>query len=183
MQENIKYEKLSAEIKKEIEEFHTTALMERGDRSLEDSMKDWFNGEFDNWLNNRFLKKGDSSRRKHFRLDVELDIKIVETLIEPTEEGAAKEKSSGSVINISKGGLYFKSKAPIKISSMVQVVLDLSKSDKTMESLEALAMVVRADKLSGGDFGIGLVFSNIHDKNKNLELFFLKKLGEYMYSR
>jgi hypothetical protein len=49
--------------------------------------------------------------------------------------------------------------------------------------VEALAMVIRTDKINGDEYGIGIMFSSIYGQNKErLDLFILKNLSYYIYS-
>ncbi len=170
----VKYEDLSAEIKGEIEKFKNENAI-----SYEEALESWFKHEFDNWLITSY-KKSDT-KRKHYRLDVEIPIKIVDTLIETATDDIEAKAYIGKVVNISKGGLYFKYDKPIELSSIIKVVIDLSEIDQQLKDVEALAMIVRADKMDT-DYGIGVLFSSIQGEHKeSLEIFILKKLAFHMY--
>ncbi len=179
----IQYQKLSDEIKHEIAEYHNSVRAGSDGGSFDESMGEWFNQKFDEWLIKRFMNPGHSSRRKHFRLDVEIPIRIIDTLIESASNDHDAMEFVGRIINISRGGLYFKYRAPIEISSIIKVVIDLAGLDDGVKSLEALAMVVRADKLEENEYGIGIMFSSIYGDNREiLDLFILKNLSYYIYS-
>ena len=179
----IKYESLSNDIKKEIEVFHQSKSKNSGDQKIENTMLEWFEEKFDEWLIVRFKKTDDDSRRKHFRLDVEIPIKIVETLIDSSYDDDHVLELVGQVVNISRGGLYFRYNHEIEISSIIKVIIDLSTLDDALDNIEALAMVIRVDKIDEDDYGIGIMFSSIYESNKeDLNIFILKNLSNYMYS-
>jgi c-di-GMP-binding flagellar brake protein YcgR len=182
MKDNIKYEQLSQAIKSEIKEYHNGEKEKNSKLTLEEAMFQWFDKCFDKWIREKYtteLQKDD--KRKFFRLDIEIPVRIIKTLIEPTQEETAVLDFVGTVLNISRGGLYFKSKKNIEISTIIRVKIDLSAVDKKLKDIEALAMVIRADKLNKSDFGIGLMFSSIYDKNKeNLDLFIFKNVAHYI---
>ena len=179
----IQYQKLSDEIKHEINEYHKLVREGSEAGSFDESMGEWFNQKFDDWLIKRFMHPGHSSRRKHFRLDVEIPIRIIDTLIESASNDHDAMEFVGRIINISRGGLYFKYRTPIEISLIIKVVIDLSGPDDSTKALEALAMVVRSDKLDENKFGIGIMFSSIYGENREiLDLFILKNLSYYIYS-
>jgi len=180
IREFIKFEKLSSEIRTEIQQFHETELNKSF--SVEEAMTEWFDNKFEQWLNDRFIQDGTSPRRKHFRLNIELSIEVVETLIESTgEEDEDVMKFVGSVVNISKGGLYFKYHKDIKVSSIIKALIDLSQIDRELKNIEALAMVVHSDKIDDNSYGIGVLFSSIYDSDrKSLDLFILKNIAYHI---
>lgn len=174
----IKYEELSSDIKSEIDHFHSCS---GGERCIDDSMSEWFENRFDEWLSSKYMQ-GDS-RRRHFRINVEIPLKIIDTLIESSGEDADAMELVGNVVNISKGGLYFKYVRPIELSSIIKVLINLSGIDPEIESVEALAMVVRVDLLDDNSYGIGIVFSSIYDFDRiNLNMFILKNLSNFLYN-
>jgi len=181
--EYIKYEKLSLEIKKDIERLHNEKLKHNSSLSIEDSMIDWFTDNFDKWLNEHYAGSDDAgNKRRHFRLDIEIPITIIDTLIESAGDDEDALTLVGNVINISRGGLYFKYNRAIEVSSIIKVMIDLSRVDKDLEDVEALAMVVRCDNLED-EYGIGIMFSSIYDSDKeNLETFIFKSLAYYIYT-
>ncbi len=182
MKSIIKYENLSNDIKTEIENYHELLLIDNKNQKIEDSMEKWFDKRFDLWLNTAYSKKKSSSR-KHFRLEIELPLQIIETVLAAQGDDAEAISFVGSVINISRGGLYFKYHKAIEISSIIKVFLDLKRLNNDVEHIEALAMVVRADKFVDEEYGIGVMFSSIYDTDKvNLDLLLLKSLSHYMYS-
>ncbi len=175
MIKHIKYENLSDEIKQEIDTFKTEKKYE-----MDTALDHWFKDEFENWLIERYGIS--DTKRKHFRLDVELPIKIIDTLIESTGEDKDAMNLVGKVLNISKGGLYFRYSAPIELSSIIKVVIELKSEKGPTTEIEALAMVVRADKLEEKIYGIGVMFSSLQNTNKeSLEVFILKNLAYHLY--
>jgi hypothetical protein len=181
--EYIKYEKLSGDIKNEIAQFHKTEMERNAAATMDESMAKWFEQKFDEWLNRKFMPKGDTGRRRHFRLNVEVPIRIIDTLIESSKEDSHAIEFVGKIVNISRGGLYFKYHEPIEVSSIIQVLIALSDIDSDLSDVEALAMVIRTDRLNDKEYGIGIMFSSIYDTSKNsLELFILKNLSYYIYS-
>ncbi len=179
----IKYEKLSQDIKQEINSYHQSVAAAKSEAIFDESMAEWFENRFDEWLLKRYSGNEQLGRRKFFRLEVEIPIRIIDTLIESSRDDKHAIEFIGKIINISRGGLYFKSSKPIEISSIIKVVIDFSGVDKDLNEVEALAMVIRSDKLQEGDYGIGIMFSSIYEPNKErLDLFILKNLSYYIYS-
>jgi hypothetical protein len=179
----IKYEKLSNDIKNEINQYHESTASNKSEPSFDESITEWFEKKFDEWLIKKYSKKDGVSRRKYFRLDVEVPIRIVDTLIESSSDDHHAMEFIGKIVNISRGGLYFKSSVPIEISSIIKVIIDFSGVDKELNGVEALAMVIRTDKIKADDYGIGIMFSSIYGPNKErLDLFILKNLSYYIYS-
>lgn len=183
MKKKIKYEKLSREVKEEIEAFLEKSSKKESSLDIEDAMIKWFNGDFEEWLKRRYAKEGDENKRKHFRIDIEIPVKIVDTLIESSDTDSVEMGIVGTIINISRGGLYFISKEDIEPSSIVMTRIDLSKVDNELKNIEALAMVMHSKKLNDGKYGIGLMFSSIYDDHKeNLDLFIFKNIAYHIYS-
>ncbi len=181
--EYIKYQNLSIDIKSEIERYHSEILKTDKQKSIEDSMLQWFEKEFDNWILNRMGKGKKDSRRKHFRINLVLPVKILDMLVESSVDDDSARYLVGKVVNISRGGLYFKYFRPIEVSSIIKVNIDLSEIDPELSNIEALAMVLRVDKFGPEDYGIGIMFSSIYDSNReNLDLFILKNLTSYINS-
>jgi len=181
MKNLIKYEKLSKDLKNEIKKYHKSRA-DKGFRE-DESMDEWFNNEFDGWLIEKFQKSGRDNKRKHFRLDVELPIKIIDTLIESSSDDSTAIDLIGKVVNISRGGIYFKYEKRIEISSIIKVIIDLNHIDKELSSIEALAMVVRLDKLKNDEYGIGIMFSSIYENaRRSIDFFIIKNLSHYIYT-
>lgn len=179
----IKYEKLSGEIKEAISQYHKTMAAAKSEASLDESTAEWFEQKFDEWLIAKYSQPGQVSRRKHFRLEVEIPIRIIDTLIESSGDDQHAMEFVGKIVNISRGGLYFKYGKPIEISSIIKVLIDFSDKDRELGGVEALAMVIRSDRLAEGDYGIGIMFSSIYgDSKEKLDLFILKNLSYYIYS-
>lgn len=182
MLQNITYQHLSEEIKTEVEKYHAASVKKGIARSMNDSLSEWFELDFEKWLIDRENSFADN-KRSAMRLDVELPVKVAETLIE-NNDGATEEDDLllGTIVNIGRGGLFFRSNKPIKRSSIVRVSIDLSYIDKQLGEVQALAMVSRCEQLTRDSFGIGLVFSSIYDSNqkKSLDLFIFTRLAFYM---
>jgi hypothetical protein len=180
----IKYEKLSSEIKQEINNYHASVAAGKSEAHFDESMNEWFENRFDEWLLQRYSENDQQpGRRKFFRLEVEIPIRIIDTLIESSRDDKHAMEFVGKIVNISRGGLYFKSTKPIEISSIIKVIIDFSGVDTDLNEVEALAMVIRNDKLPEEDYGIGIMFSSIYEPNKErLDLFILKNLSYYIYS-
>jgi len=177
----IKYEQLSGEIKDEINRFHEKQVIGGFPRSIEDSMRRWFETNFDAWIETRFAAK--DIKRRHHRIDVELPLRVVDTLIESDGNDDADIDYVGTIVNISRGGLFFKSKNSYELSSIIKVVVDMGKIDPELTPIEAIAMVVRCDSLDNNEYGIGVMFSSIYDEHKEtLELFIFKSLAYFMYN-
>lgn len=175
----IKYAKLSKEIKNEIELFHN----ELGGKgiNLEEAMFKWFDERFDDWIHSKYGNKEKKDKRKFFRIEIEIPVMIVDTLIESSKDESQAIDFAGTILNISRGGLYFRSKNYIEVSSIIMVKIDLSSLDKELSSIEALAMVIRCDKLNDEEYGIGVMFSSIYDDHKeNLNLFILKNIAHHI---
>ncbi|MCU0844576.1 MAG: PilZ domain-containing protein [Spirochaetes bacterium] len=208
----IKYEDLSSEIKKEIERFYEENKSGGEPLSKEEAMLAWFEKEFDIWMVQNYAgrdkkdrrtderrrhprvevtpepeKKGGADRRanirrRHFRLDIEVPVRIVETLIESSMDETEAFDFVGTLINISKGGFYFKFSQSMEISSIIRVHIDLSAMDVELRDIEALAMVVRVDRLSDDTYGVGVMFSSIYDEHREkLEMFIFQNLAYYIY--
>lgn len=179
----IKYEKLSNDIKQEIQIYYQTSAKTTSEASFDESMTEWFENKFDEWLLHRYSNGENTGKRKFFRLEVEIPIRIIDTLIESSRDDKHAMEFVGKIVNISRGGLYFKSIKPIEISSIIKVVIDFSGVDSDLNEVEALAMVIRCDKLQEDEYGVGIMFSSIYEPNKErLDLFILKNLSYYIYS-
>ncbi len=209
---SIKYEDLSSDIKKEIELFYNMRKVGDSALTIGDAMITWFEEHFDIWMIQRYSMGGrdrrvgerrkhvridmeeapdtkksndrrGAFRRKNFRLDIEVPVKIIETLIESSTEDQGAIEFVGTLINISKGGFYFKSPRMIEISSIIRVLIDLSAIDKELVDIEALAMVLRVDRLPDDSYGVGVIFSSIYNDNREkLDIFIFKNLAYYIYS-
>ncbi|MBN2160517.1 MAG: PilZ domain-containing protein [Spirochaetes bacterium] len=179
----IKYEKLSNEIKDAIKEYHKSLSAVKSDASFDESIAEWFAQKFDEWLMAKYSQPGQVSRRKHFRLEVEVPIRIIDTLIESSSDDKHAMEFVGKIVNISRGGLYFMYAKPIEVSSIIKVMIDFSEKDRELGGVEALAMVIRSDRLDDNSYGIGIMFSSIYgDSKEKLDLFILKNLSYYIYS-
>lgn len=182
MRKYIRYDKLSADIKDAIYTYWEQLKQKQPDTALDDAMEDWFLHQFDAFMIAKYHTRGDDMR-KHFRLDVEIPIRVVELLIESSKDEPEALELIGTIVNISKGGLYFISEIPLELSSIIRVVIDFRAVDNELTDIEALAMVVRQDRRDDGTYGIGVMFSSIYDNGKrNLNIFILKNLSYYLYS-
>ncbi len=182
MRKYISYDRLSADIKDEIYKYWEAAKQKNPRIALEDAMEEWFLHQFDAFMIAKYHTVGDNMR-KHFRLDVEIPIRVVELLVESSKDEAEALELIGTIVNISKGGLYFISDTPLELSSIIRVVIDFRAVDNELTDIEALAMVVRHDKRENNKYGVGVMFSSIYDNGKrNLNIFILKNLSYYLYS-
>lgn len=183
MKKSIKYERLSKDVMKEIEMFHAKEREKDRKLTIEDAMYRWFEEKFDEWIKEKYCKNNISNKRKHFRLDIEIPVKIVETLIESSSDESVAIDFVGTILNISKGGLYFISERVIEVSSIIKVLIDLSSIDNELDNIEALAMVARIDELEDGKYGIGVMFSSIYNDHKeHLDLFIFKSIAYHIYT-
>jgi hypothetical protein len=178
MSTKIKYEELTMSMKGEIEKFFNSEKESNKELRFEDAMEIWFESEFEQWVIDR-TKGPLRERRKNFRFDIELPVKIVETVNEKSKSNKADSlKQVGDIVNMSKSGLYFKSKKPLKVSSVVKILIDFSKIDKELDSVDALAMVVRVDKLGNGEYANSVMFSKINDNaKKNMNYYIFKSMA------
>lgn len=122
-------------------------------------------------------------RRKKYRLDIEVPVRIVETLIESSSDDREAIDFIGTLVNISRGGFYFRSAKEFEPSSIIRVNIDLSKLDPDLRDIEALAMVIRSERLTPEYYGVGVMFSSIyHEAKEKLDTFIFKHLAYYVYS-
>ncbi len=183
MEDAIKYENLSQEIKKQISLLHEKLGSLKESQTYEESTAAWFKDYFNRWLNERFSSGAgsDSDMRNHYRLNVEIPITVIETLVDGEDCGELGENITGRIVNISRGGLYFRSSVPFNVSSIIKVTIDFSRIDRQLNDVEALAMAVRCDMLPG-NYGIGIMFSSIYDTGKRcIDTFILKNISDLIY--
>lgn len=209
----IKYEDLSSNVKKEIESFCQMKRSQGEELTINDAMLLWFEECFDDWMARKYhTGRGDrrtqgrrrlalgaassppvrdqrsddrrkSVRRKNFRVNIEVPVRIVETLVEGSSEDDRTREFVGTLVNLSKGGFYFRSPKRFEIASIIRVIMDLSSIDQGMQNVEALAMVLRVEKLPEGDQGVGVLFSSIYDESlETLDLFIFKTLAYYIHT-
>jgi hypothetical protein len=179
----IKYSELSPEIKKEIEKMYLSEKEKDKDLIIEDVMLRWFTEWFDDWMITRFQDRKNKNRRKYFRFDIEIPVRVIDTLIEHETDIPRDIEYVGTVVNISRGGMFFKSKEPFNISSIIKVRIDLSAIDKRLNSVEALAMIIRSDRTGTGEYNIGVMFSTIYNEGReSLDLFIFKNVAYHIYS-
>lgn len=159
---------------------------------LENALEQWFSDECEAWMNmnatksdrrhmqesrnnsgsNAVKNRRNADRRKNPRFKVELPVDSVETIQESFLDVSKTSRLMGTSEN------YFKSKVPLKESSLIKIVMDCSKMGKNFESIVADAVVVRTSQLSSGEYGINILISNINVKEKeNLNAQILKSLA------
>lgn len=203
MKKIIKYEDLYEPIKNEIVKYYEKKKTSNKKLQLAEAMEQWFLDEFENWMdehatksdrrykterrNNKALSVAENrrldarrtaQRRRNIRFNIELPVKGAETIQKAASDASAISEFMGTSENISDGGLYFKSKVPLKVSSVIQVILDFSNIDKGFEKIVANAMVVRTSKLPNGDYGISMMFSKVDEQDKaNLNYQIFKSLA------
>ncbi|MBN2160115.1 MAG: PilZ domain-containing protein [Spirochaetes bacterium] len=202
MDKIIKYEDLFGPIKKEITGYFKAKSSADKNLDFEHAMVQWFSEEFNAWMDlhasksdrreNQDRRKSSSGidndrrkasrrtaqRRKNTRYNIELPVTLVETVQEATREGERIEEIMGESENIRGGGLYFKSREPLKASSIIRVVLDFAKIEPDADNVVASAMVVRSEKLRSGEYGISLMFSKVDEKEKpNLNYMIFRSLA------
>ena len=183
MTKKIKYEKLSKDIRQEIELYFEKKKKNDKEITIEDAMVKWFSESFEDWIKSKYAGKKEEEYRKNYRIDIEIPVKIIDTIIESSRGDAEEIGIVGTIINISRGGLFFKSEKHIEPSSIVMTKIDLSVLDSELRNIEALAMVMRSSKINDREFGIGLMFSSIYDEHKeNLDLFVFKNIAYHIYS-
>ncbi len=176
----ISYHDLNDEIKREIDRIVEKSKKEGDELDFESAALVWFDTSFDEWIQKKYAT-GKKNGRKHFRMDIEIPVRIVERLIDADGNEAEEIDFVGKIINISRGGFYFHSAEHINASSIIRVVIDLSSIDENLTEVEALAMVVRSEKLEGKGFGIGVMFSSIYDESKkNLDVFIFKNVAYHL---
>jgi len=183
MKNSINYSELNNEIKREVERFLELSRKESPEMSLEDATLQWFDRKFDAWMLEKY-NRDRKSKRKHFRFDIEIPVKVVERLIDSDSPDSEELDYVGTILNISRGGFYFKSAENINPSSIIRVVIDLSSIDPGLGGVEALAMVVRSDRINGDGHGVGVMFSSIYDEDRqNLDVFIFKNVAYHFYTR
>ena len=182
LNKKIEFVELSNEIKKQIKLYYDEKY-ENSEVPFEDVMEIWFKEKFDSWVMENYCQNSELTDRKHFRLDVEIPIHIVDIIVESEDNSYITENFIGEIVNISRGGLYFKSDREIPVSTILKVVVDLESKLQGFLNIEALTMVVRVDELEDS-FGIALMFSSIYEAHKeNLDVYLIKYLSDNIYSK
>lgn len=180
MKNHIKYSELNIEIKNEIQAFLEVNRETNPGITLEDATLLWFDRCFDQWMLGKFNRER-KSKRKHFRFDIEIPVKVVERLIDSDSTEGEELDYVGTILNLSRGGFYFKSAESFNASSIIKTVIDLSTVDPGLKEVEALAMVVRDDVLEDGTHGVGVMFSSIYDEDRhNLNVFIFKNVAYHI---
>ncbi|HON77842.1 MAG TPA: PilZ domain-containing protein [Spirochaetota bacterium] len=183
MYNSINYNELSHDIKNEIDTYYSSLNSLTPSLTKEEAMTKWFNEKFDQWLIERYSSVKESSR-KFFRFDIEIPVKVIDRIVETGTPESEEFDYIGTIVNISRGGFYFKSREPFNVSSIIKVNIDLSLIDKELSSLDALAMVLRKDIIENDTYGIGVMFSSVYKEDKeNLDLFIFKNVAYYIASQ
>ncbi|MBN1365342.1 MAG: PilZ domain-containing protein [Syntrophaceae bacterium] len=202
MKKIIKYEDLYQPIKDEIMKYYENKKASDSKLKLEDAMEQWFMTDFEGWMEEHVTKsdrrfkperrnnklsvaqnrrreiRRKMLRRKATRFNIELPVKAAETIQEASSDASLISEYMGTSENISDGGLYFKSKVPLKVSSVIRVTLDFSRIGKEFENVVANAMVVRLNPLPSGEYGISMMFSKVDGQEKaNLNSKIFKSLA------
>lgn len=180
---NIKYEKLSSELKQEIEKFHKQYIQEINDDdiNIKESIDLWFEKHFEDWLNANYSVEK-NQKREYARVDIELPIKVVDTLVDGVDHDQFGLDFIGTATNISRGGLYFNTNKPIEKSSIIKVIVDMSSIDQSLENINALAMVMRVEKIDDDNYGVGIMFSSIdEEKQSTLDTNIFKNFAYFLY--
>ncbi len=176
----INYHDLNDEIKREIDHIVEKSKKEGVELDFKTAALEWFDTSFDEWIQKKY-SSGRKNERKHFRMDIEIPVRIIERLVDSDGNESEEIDFVGKIVNISRGGFYFYSLEHINPSSIIRVVIDLSTIDKDLSEIEALAMVVRSEKLNGQGFGVGVMFSTIYDESKkNLDVFIFKNVAYHL---
>ncbi len=176
----INYHDLNEDIKREIDGHINSAKNQGISLEFEDAALEWFERSFDEWIQKKYAV-GKKNGRKHFRMDIEIPVRVVERLIDSDGAEAEEVEFVGKILNISRGGFYFISSEHINPSSIIRVLIDLSSVDRNLAGIEALAMVVRSEKIEDGAFGIGVMFSSIYDESKkDLDIFIFKNVAYHL---
>ncbi|MDA3901218.1 MAG: PilZ domain-containing protein [Spirochaetes bacterium] len=175
----ITYEKLSGKLRNEIEMYHENRIRKGLAQTIQDSVKEWFNNHFESWLFSNGYGVDNGNKRRFVRIDIELPLKISRTLIDSSSEEAIE--ITGTVKNISRGGLFFRSSKILNISSIIRVIICLSDIEESLTNVEALAMITRCHKYGENDYGIGVVFSSIYNEQmEGLSSFIFHHLVYYV---
>ncbi len=114
---------------------------------------------------------GDSDKREFLRLPQEFKLSY-----KPLEFPlGGHEKKETTVKDVSGGGILFESTTMFDIGSVLQLEVNLegwykhrssffkSTKEKIHEPLTVIGEVVRIEKLDGGNFDIGVKFTNVYD--------------------
>jgi len=144
--------------------------------------------EDDNLFNEerRRNKRRNNNRRIHNRFEIEIPVKIVKILNNSHNAEPDLIQETYNTFNISRGGLYFKTRDKLEESTMLKMVIDLSQVDFELDNVEAEVEIISVETLKNGEFGNRAVFKNIQDfdHKKNLDLFVFKSLvyqQDHMY--
>lgn len=183
MKKHFKYEKLSKKMKDEIKNYCTYLEENNIHLDLENAMEKWFDEKFDDWFIEHIDSHNTGEKRKSVRFDIELPVTVAEILIESSGDVSDSKEIKGKVVNVSRRGLYFRSREHIPVSSIIRIFVGLSKVDPELSAVEALAVVVRSEHIDKKRYGIGVTFSSISDNNKShMDIFIFKNFAQHFYT-
>lgn len=181
---NIKYEKLSSDLKNEIDNYHKVNLKSNSQVTFDETINLWFENNFDAWLEKQYDNTDIEQKREYGRIDVELPVKVVETLIDGIDHKEVEVDLIGTISNISRGGLYFYTDTELEKLSIIKVTIDMSVVDNKLGEINALAMVVRVEKHADSKYGVGIMFSSIDDNNNSaIETNIFKYFAYFLYNK
>ncbi|MBN2436220.1 MAG: PilZ domain-containing protein [Spirochaetes bacterium] len=179
MNNMICFNKLSNIIQNEIIEYHEKKVRSGNTKDINDSVKQWFDNCFEQWLRNKGYVGDKENKRMFTRIEIEIPLKVSQTLIDDDETDSPEILTR--ILNISRGGMFFRSPVPFKISSIIKVEICLSDVEEIWYDIEALAMITRCVKISDNVFGVGVTFSSIYNESMDsLSLFIFKHLVYYI---
>ncbi|MBN1500883.1 MAG: PilZ domain-containing protein [Spirochaetes bacterium] len=181
MDKYIKYEDLNREIQVEFHNYLEKNKYSINDIDIDTELFKWFDEYFESWFMTKF--NTGNKKRSYNRVDVEIPVKVMDTIVDYNDfdEGEIENEIIGQLINISRGGMYYRSSVPVEKSSIIKIKVKFSEVEKNADDVEALAMVMRVDKLANNEYGIGLMFSTIYDVDKkSLYLFIFHRLVEIL---
>ncbi|MFW5807480.1 MAG: PilZ domain-containing protein [Spirochaetota bacterium] len=177
----ISYNDLSDKIRAEVELYHEQKVKNGFARDLHSSIREWFDTRFEAWYRQNNPGNNGYNKRNNIRIDVKLPVTVADTLVETLHASENDFDLAGTVLNISRGGLYFVSKIPYQISTILRIKINFGALDSRYSDVDALTMVTRCEKLSDGTFGIGVAFSSIYDDERDtLDMFIFKQLTMFI---
>ncbi len=181
MDKHIKYEDLNREIQAEFHKYLEESNCSINDIDIDTELFKWFDEKFEQWFKHKYGEN--KSKRSYNRVDVEIPVQVMDTIVDYNDfdEAEVENEIIGQLINISRGGMYYQSIIPMEKSSIIKIKINFSELQEGADDVEALAMVMRVDKLEDNEYGIGLMFSTIYDKDKKeLYMFIFKHLVEIL---
>lgn len=182
MKEVKTYEGLALQIKEEINNYLISKHEYGLGTDLPTATREWFSSNFEEWLVRNHFVEQDLQSRSNLRIDLELPIRVDDIVVEGENVNSSdSEDLLGTVINISRGGIYFRTARAFQESTILKVNVDLSSVDLTLDSIKALVMVTRCERIQEGVFGVGIIFSTIYENNQEaLDLFIFKHLANHL---